>query len=393
MGKKSKKQPKRPAGPRPTTGRSPNARRPVKASSPSAQSSGPFGPVSTITTAPIAIGNSIRGSQPQVLHVKDGVRVIGRDFCFTPENTGTVTDWCLTGGFPLTPAAMPSTALRSYVQMYAKFKFNSCTLHFITSSATTEGGDIMFYMSKDAQSMLPQPRSGSFLPYVLSDPYTVIGPQWTNHTAFVQPSGTWKSTDYGVAGDISQYTVGDVFLYNKTATSESVGYVLMDYDVTFKELSVNPRIGLLPAAINQWKQVAIAFNGATTAGSTAGISSGFSTVGIGATTITAPTMVAGDIYRFVVDVNNSTFDEATAADLFAYGSGGLSNQAFTLADGTCIYCSYRDADQVAFHADLEEAFVNTTMAFGVTQTDGDTILRGFWKKVASNNPQNNAWVQ
>lgn len=59
-----------------------------------------FGPVSTISTAPVAIGNSMSGFKTQVLHTADGCRVIGRDYAFTPAATGNVTGWALTGGMP-----------------------------------------------------------------------------------------------------------------------------------------------------------------------------------------------------------------------------------------------------------------------------------------------------
>lgn len=44
--------------------------------------SGNPGPVASVTTAPVAIGNTIRGTVAKTTSIKDGVRVSGRDFAF-----------------------------------------------------------------------------------------------------------------------------------------------------------------------------------------------------------------------------------------------------------------------------------------------------------------------
>jgi hypothetical protein len=347
-----------------------------------ANSSNPtFGNVSTVNTPPVAIGNSMSGFKSQIIHTADGCRVIGRDFAFTPAATGTVQNWCLTGGMPLTPACMPSTALRNLVQMYNKFKVNTCLFHYITSSSTTTTGDVVFYYQKNAVSFNVNWTNNSFLPFVLSDSNTVIGPQWTNHTVIVKPTGPYCSTDYAMDSESQLYTAGDIFLYSKTSSTESPGYVIFDYDITFKECSVSPRAGTLPTFKAQWQQFNFLFSGAKTTGVTTLVVSGNNTVGIGGTTITAPVFSPGEIYELVLDVTNSTFSTTTAANFMDLTYGNLGNNTTTITDGYCIFAVINSSAAPVLYATLVAATANSGLInAGATVTYNENI-RGYCKLV------------
>jgi hypothetical protein len=345
-----------------------------------------FGPVSTINTAPVAIGNSLRGIRPTVIHTADGCTVIGRDFAFTPIATGTsVTDWCMVGGMPLTPACMPSTALRSFCQLYNKFKYNESYLHFITSSATSSPGDIVFQHLKDSNDPPPDWTDDSFLPFVMSDALTVIGPQWTNHTMSVKPNGPFKSTNYGASIPNNQYSFGDVFFYAKNEIAGSVGYVLHDYNITFKELSVHPRAGIMPASKAMWKQISLTLTQNATINSTI-ITGTTATTGMGGTTIVAPVPVIGDVYRMLVNTTTSTFSATTKANVFKY-LVGTTAETFTMEDGCPLYLVFSSTTSCYFFNDETVAFVpvGTGMIAGVTAQYAET-LRGFMKYVGSVDP-------
>jgi len=350
------------------------------------------GAVSTITTAPVAIGNSMSGFKSQVLHTAGGCRVIGRDYGFTPAATGSVTTWALTGGMPLTPACMPSTALRNFCQMYNKFKFNKCMFHYITSSSTSTTGDVLFQYNKNSESSVPNYTSASFLPYILSDSNTVIGPQWTNHSIVVTPTGPYRSTDYGVSVPTSNYSQGDIFLYSKTSSTESPGYVIFDYDISFNELSVNPRAGLLPLAAAQWTPVD--FTAATTTSGNVAAPATNGTTFIGATTITALATSIGQIYKVTLDITNSTLgDVATAATLFKYNTPGTTassalTTAFTLTDGFTVYCVINNTNTCEFYSTESQAFVGGSIQALVWGASNTTALglRGYAKLIGSINP-------
>jgi hypothetical protein len=288
-----------------------------------------FGPVSAITTAPVAIGNSLRGSKPVVSVTADGCRIQGRDFAFQAGATAAaVTDWTLIGGLPLTPSVMPATALKAYAQMYGYFRFNAVAVHYITSSATSQTGDIMFYYERDRAGPAIDSTSSSFLPFVLSDANTVLGPQWMNHTAMVRPDPEFKSTNYGVAEDLNEEANGTVFLYSKTSSVSSPGYVIIDYDITFKQLQANPRAGLLPVTRGQWSPVCFRQIAALVANNPVTMSLAGNQVS-GAPAVFPVGVLAGDIYKVIFDFTNSQLVNAawagvTPANLFAIPYNGAA---------------------------------------------------------------------
>lgn len=353
-----------------------------------------FGPVSTIDTAPVAIGNSIRGSEPHVLQIEDGVRVIGRDYAFTPQNVGSVTNWMLSGGFPLTPACFPTTSLKAFCQLYNKFKINGIVAHYITSSATSSAGDILFQYNKNTVSSIPNWTSQSFLPYVLSDPMTVLGPQWTNHSAYLKPTSRYLSTDYGVSTDQSEYSAGDLFIYTKTSTAGSPGYVLFDYDISFKELSINPRAGYLPTSKAMWRPCVLQQTSLSTTAYTTAVAASTNTVTwSGAVAITAPTMAPGEVYKCVLDITNATITNATVNNLFAFQSinGAAASTLLSLVDGYTFYIAIdQNSNQAYIYSDEAQAFVqegtSTTLLYGVTNAATAFTIPCWIKLIGSANP-------
>lgn len=330
-------------------------------------SPGSFGPVSQINTAPVSVGNSVRGSKPRAVQTTDGARVVGRDFAFALSGTAsTVTGWELIGGMPLTPCAFPSSILRNYCQMFQKFKFNKFVIHYITSSPTSQAGDILFYYERDRLAPMCDYSNSSFLPFVLSDEHTVIGPQWTNHSMAIRPTPEWKTTLYGNQTDINEDAAGTLFLFSKTNAANSPGYLLIDYDISFREFAVNPRAGTLPIARAQSSFVALDPGSSTTAGSAnlwALNTGSFKTI---ANVVTAvPTgYTVGDVYKVVLQVTASTQVNSawsgtgttpTTANLIRYAD----DTAITIDDGFTCYAAAATSTQVYLYATLEQAITDT----------------------------------
>lgn len=204
-----------------------------------------FGPVSSISTAPVSIGNSVSGSAPVVQNVKDGVRVMGRDFMFPLSGLNQAkTDWAMVGGCPIIPHAFVASVLRSYSSIYAEFIVNGLTFHFVTAMPTTAIGDIMFYVNKDRGAALLDTTNNNFMSVVMSDPNTVLGPLWHNHSATYKPVFKTYSTSILNGEDLRSQGPGELFVYMKTSagsTLGSSGYILVDFDISFKTLQTNPR--------------------------------------------------------------------------------------------------------------------------------------------------------
>jgi len=339
----------------------------------------PFGAVSTINTAPVSVGNSVRGSAPRVTQTTDGARVVGRDFAFALSGTASaITGWEVIGGMPITPAALPSSILRNYCQMFNKFKVNKFTVHYITSSPTSQAGDVLFYYEKDRLAPFPDYSNSSFLPYALSDPHTVIGPQWTNHSATLSPTRDWKSTLYGNQSDINEDAEGTIFFFSKTNAANSPGYLLIDYDFQFKELSVNPRAGTLPIARAQSSMICMTISTNTTAGTAYAWNP---TVGKTIANLTSALpngAIPGDVYKIVLQVTasqqvNSAWSGTptpTTANMLRYGG---SDRNITIDDGTTFYGGVTSAGFILLYPTLEAAVTGTDLIEWQTTTTAASV--------------------
>jgi len=335
-----------------------------------------FGPVTTINTAPVAIGNSVRGSKPVVVNSANGCRVIGRDFAFEAKATvAAATGWSLIGGMPITPAVLTTSSLRSYAQLFSNFKINSLVVHYITSSPTSQAGDVMFYYERERNSPMIDFTNNSFLPFVLSDPSTIIGPQWNNHSMSIEPVKEFKNTNYGLSMDLNEESAGSFFLFSKTNSANSPGYILIDFDITFKEMCVNPRAGVIPMTRGLWNYLTIGKSAvSTTAGVTSitGIATGNNPDGT-ATALPSGT-ITGDIFKCVALVTNSTvsgvnaaWTSVTASTLFDYYVNGAT--AVVIDDGFTFYATY-DGTSFLLYPSLETAKTISSPAFryGATGT-------------------------
>jgi hypothetical protein len=298
-------------------------------------------PVSTISKAPVAIGNTVRGINTTERVTRLGKACIGRDFMFTPIAPGAVANWTMVGCCPLSPTAFADATLRQYAQLYNKFRFLEFTAHFITSSPTSTNGDVMFYYGKNRESPYLNQTSLNLLPFVMSDPNAVLGPQWQNLTATFDVDSEWKSLDYGIEASPKEYAAGELFLLCKTSNTESPGYVLFDYTIEFGEKSIQPRLLSLPISRQIYSQFGLSTSGALVintpyvlvlAGN--GISGSTSTLPVGATD--------GDIYKVIIDRTNSTLNANSGnvtTSLYGHEVPGATGQ-IVMSDGFTCYAVY-----------------------------------------------------
>jgi hypothetical protein len=327
--------------------------------------------VSTVDTAPVAIGNSVRGFAMQSTRSRNGANVIGRDFMFTPIGTSAIQTWTSTGGTPLTPAAFVDSKIRSYLQLYQKYRWRRCVVHYITSSPTSSTGDVMFYHGKNRDSVFLNQTSSLLLPFVMSDPDSVIGPQWTNHSAELKLQGTWKSCDYGMTDSLNDYADGEVFLLSKTTTTDSPGYVLMDYEIEFSEEQISPRLLSLPLSRIQYNNVNLSVNGAIGFGNVVflGAATGNNLSGSQSSYPTGTTV--GDIFKVILDVTNSvpgSWVNANTTNLFRLNFG-QTTAPLTVSDGMTLYGVVGFDNNVRLYANSSSAYTGgDPIEWGVTAT-------------------------
>lgn len=337
-----------------------------------------FSDVSTVRTAPVAIGNSIRGSKPIVTNSVNGARIVGRDFAFELKSTvAAATTWSCIGGMPITPAVLATSSLRSYTQMFSVFKINRLAFHYITSSPTSQAGDVLFYYERERVSPMIDWTNSSFLPFVLSDPSTILGPQWQNHTVNVRPVPEFKSTNFGLSTDLNEEACGSIIAFSKTNAANSPGYMLVDFDITFKEMCINPRAGILPISRGLFNYVTLGRTAAVTVAATTQLRALVQGVNPDGTASAMPNGAAnGDVYKCFAMLTNSTVGGtnsawvvATAANLAQYQTSGITTN-ITVDDGFTFYIQYQNSSDFALFPTLESAKVNTgnNLYYGVTGT-------------------------
>jgi len=297
-----------------------------------------FGPVASIDTAPVSIGNSVKGVKPVVLQTADGCRVRGRDYLVTiPAIASVDTNWQFVAGAPLAPGCMVASAVRSFANAYSQYVVHAMSFHFITAESTANSGNIVLYVAKDRAGPGLNTLSSNFLPIVLSDEHSVIGPLWTNNTAHFKPVPEWRPTDIFNVEDLRHQAVGELMVFTKSAALQAPGYVLMDYDISFREMSVNLKTLGLPVSRMKYTQVALTRVGAQTSGTAA---SAFMTGGVllDAVTISNPPpgTVPGDVYKIVFSLANNGLGGLAANAVFSY-SALDGNTVITLTEGYTCY--------------------------------------------------------
>lgn len=342
-----------------------------------------FSPVSTITKAPVAIGNTIRGAQTIDRITKLGQACTGRDFMFTPIAPGAVANWTIVGGCPLSPTAFADSTLRQYAQIYNKFRFLQFTAHFITSSPTSTNGDVMFYYGKNREGVFLNQTSSNLLPFVMSDPNAVLGPQWQNMSATFNVDSEWKSLDYGMEDDPKEYASGELFLLCKTSNTESPGYVIFDYVIEFGEKSIQPRLLSLPITRQIYSQLAVGVpTGATVINTPYGLRvSG--NPNISGTTSVYPTGIQdGDIYKVIIDLTNSTLGAGSSSvttSVLGHEVTG-STIPLTMSDGFTCYAVYNlTNNQLYLYSSAAAAWAGSpNRIFWASNTGAITLTLQIW---------------
>jgi hypothetical protein len=265
-----------------------------------------------------------------------------------------ITDWVLSGGCPLVPHAFVASTLRSYAGMYAEFAIHGFTFHFITGASTSSVGDVMFYVGKSRASALLDTSNPNFMSVVLSDPNTCIGPLWKNTSATYVPVFKTYSTDIFNDEDLRSEGPGELFMYTKNSaavTQGSPGYVVVDFDITFKTLQVNIRELTFPMNRLKYNQYGMGYNVPVgfTQGNEAVVQTRGALLDGSFSSITSdPAVKLGDVFKLVFVGAAAQYVAVGPSNLFQYGirqglESTLGIVGFTVDDGFTCFGVYINA--------------------------------------------------
>jgi len=348
----------------------------------------PFGGVSQMELAPVNIGNTIRSAKQQIVHTQDGVMVRGRDFV-TAVGGQVVgyTGWCLQGGLGLSPLALNASGLRGFFQSYEKYKWIRCVAHYITSSPTSTSGDVLIMYHHNHGGPKVDHTSANFLSYALSTDNALLGPQWTNHSVeIIHGKREWKDTDVLNTEDVKEQADGELLVYGKATTNgtaaDSPGYLLIDYDIAFQNRMLNPRIQTIPSSLFKFTPTALHVFTSPTQYDVWSADILLSTKAYNNAPIIPAGASVGDIFQVVLDLQNATFTNVTAANAFVVGfaytgnAGANTYTPFPLTTGTTIYAvigSVGGNGSVAMYPTYEAVWSGNTIRYANTSVPGVTV--------------------
>lgn len=300
-----------------------------------ADSVGPFQGVSEMSMAPVTIGNSLRSSRPQVVQTNNVVTVTGRDFVMPVGGVqASYANWCLTAGFPLTPAALNASSLRGYFQSYEKFRFRRAVVHYITSSPTSASGDVMIMHHSNRAGPKVDHSSSNFMSYMMSTDAAVLGPQWVNHSVDLLSGVNQANCDTDIFNteDLQHQANGEVLVYTKntfTSSAESPGYLLIDYVVEFSSRMLNPRIQVLPTALLKLFDGNFNANGTPSLGDPVSFAVTGTNTHLGSAGTAPPGATVGDIYQIILDLTAPvTVGTPLLASVFATTGASSTTAAY-----------------------------------------------------------------
>jgi hypothetical protein len=345
---------------------------------------GPFAGVSEMSLAPVSVGNSVRSSKQNISIQGDVVRVIGRDYVSTVGGTSAAfSGWTFQTGLGLSPIALNASGLRGFFQSYQKYKWNRADAHYITSSPTSLAGDILLFHHANHGGPKVDHTSSNFLSYAMSTDNALIGPQWTNHSIrLIDGTREWFDTDVLNAEDVQHQADGELLVYTKNTTNGTApdppGYLLIDYDISFKSRMLNSRVQTLPSGLFKWNPACAEYGaGPVVAGDV------FRCAGTGTSNYTGvantafPGIAVGDVFQVVFDLSNATttnFSFVTGVNYMvslntAANTGIYAN--FPIATGTTVYAQCTSAAsgmQFCFFPTYPAVFAGSPLRFATSAT-------------------------
>lgn len=332
-----------------------------------------FGPVSTIDTAPVSIGNTIRGSTPIVTPIANGERVRGRDFLTTIDTINNASStWTVAGGAPITPSCMTTSVLKQLSNTYSEYCVHAVAFHFITAANTSTPGSVMMYISKSRAAPGVITSSGNLLPFVLSDDCTVITPVWQNASAVFTPVPTWYSTNLGNDEGLHEQACGELFVLTKSNSTNGPGYIIMDYDMSFRVKQVNIKSSVFPLSRMKYTQISLEHTGSNLVAHNTAVQLNVAGALLDGTTASAQPSgyLIGDVYKMVLNATNSTYNgTALPASFLSVSLGDSIFSDLSVTDGFTCYGVIQSSTGWKLFPTYEGAFVNSNpYTFGVTGT-------------------------
>jgi hypothetical protein len=324
----------------------------------------PAGLTKSQVMAPVSVGTSIRAIKPVMSRNVEGGHIRGKDFLGTVEGFGVAT-FGLGKSALLNPAYFFSTFLGNFARSYEKYRWNSLRIHYVPKVATSAIGQLVMCSQRSVTEPGLRPEAGTFLNRAMSQGNAAFSPLWTGSYIDIDTDGEFRLVDPTSSADLDDAIHEELQVYCQTSVSGQVGYLIAEYDISFKEPIFQPHSTSIPISTGPGMRVVLT--------DAAGINSNlddwnlvdsFGLLGLG-------TIPNGTIYRGVFDLQGSspptggTFANSFAINLETKATTSTVTRTpvpLPLVGGTTLYFLV-EATNLKVYSSLEGAIANTDQIF------------------------------
>jgi len=316
------------------------------------------------TLAPVAIGTSIRAVKPVMSRTVSEGRIRGKDFLGDVECQG-VTTFGLGKSALLNPAYFFSTFLGNFARSYEKYRWNMLRIHYVPKVATSAAGQIVMCSQRSVTEPGLQPEAGTFLNRAMSQGNAAFSPLWTASYIDIDTDSEFRLVDPTTSSDLDDAIHEELQVYTQAATSGVVGYLIAEYDISFKEPIYQPHSTTIPIATGPGLRVNLVDTAAVNA-----VLDDWS-LSDPASSLSLATAPNGTIFRGVLDLQDSvpatgasfanmlSINFATAATTTTFTR---TQVAIPLIGGTTLYFVV-EGTTLKVYASMEGAISNVDQLF------------------------------
>lgn len=303
-----------------------------------------------VAAAPVSIGTSIGSSKPFTRSTSNGVVVTGREFLL-PVTQINNTNWQVGALAPLHPAYYPASTMGTMARAYQYYRFSSIVVHFVTKEPTSTNGEVLLTYSPNVLEPVEDGSGAQFLARSMTRATSTLGPIWQNHSMSIPCDNVFRKVDAFNASTYNDNVAGEVQVFTLAGSADTSGYMLIDYQLEFKDAMYTPHSSSIPLSTGPGlnytvTQATAAINGAVIV----------SNANMG---VAQP----GTIWRFVCDIDQSSITGATFANAFQFTNQyGSSTTAVTygtrpavLKDGTALYLVHIGSNNFTVYTSYEAA--------------------------------------
>lgn len=270
----------------------------------------------------------------------------------------------------LNPATWQGSRLQHFARSFEKYRYDRVRLVYQPASASTNAGVLAYGIEIDPEDDLPG-KGGvvdTTIRQCLNSPYSQVASVWQSSQAVWARNRLDTALHQASVVDGKYSTPGYAYAY--TNASGLLGYLLVEYDVTFlyPELDIRSVISTENALPQQFRTGEIMINGAA---------GGQTFLNTTPNLSTEPTPERGTIYEMIVEtVSNAT-------DSFLYKANAAGNTQLLNA-GTRFFAAVHEATDTWLFSRLSDAIAMQPIMRMVAVTGGSAAVGVYARRLISN---------